>query len=222
MSSAVPALSARGPLRVLALLSAALLFLIPWADTAAAHGSVIDPPSRNYGCWERWGDDFQNPAMAQQDPMCWEAWQDDTNAMWNWNSLFRENVGGDHRGAIPDGQLCSAGLTADGRYASMDTPGAWQTTDVTDDFTVVFQDQAHHGTDYFQVYVSKQGYDPKTQPLGWDDLELVAETGSMPPGEINNIEVSTSGRSGHHVVFTIWQAAHLDQSYYICSDVNFG
>ncbi|MDT0446966.1 lytic polysaccharide monooxygenase [Streptomyces johnsoniae] len=112
------------------------------------------------------------------------------------------------RGAIPDGQLCGAGLTADGRYASMDTPGAWQTTDVTDDFTVVFQDQAHHGTDYFQVYVSKQGYDPKTQPLGWDDLELVAETGSMPPGEINNIEV--------------WQAAHLDQSYCMCSDVDFG
>jgi hypothetical protein len=28
---------------------------------AYAHGSTIDPMSRNYGCWKRWGNDFQNP-----------------------------------------------------------------------------------------------------------------------------------------------------------------
>ncbi|MEU8348581.1 lytic polysaccharide monooxygenase [Streptomyces sp. NPDC048845] len=212
----------RRPLHALAVLAAALLCLLPWADTAAAHGSVIDPASRNYGCWERWGDDFQNPAMEQEDPMCWQAWQHDTNAMWNWNGLYREGVAGDHRGAVPDGQLCSAGLTGDGRYAAMDTPGAWKTTDVGDDFTVQSQDQAMHGADYLLVYVSKQGYDPATEALGWDDLELVAETGSIPPSSMMPVDVSTSGRSGHHVVYTIWQASHADQSYYICSDVNFG
>ncbi|HEX8345316.1 MAG TPA: cellulose binding domain-containing protein, partial [Actinoplanes sp.] len=31
-----------------------------------------------------------------------------------------------------------------------------------------------------------------------------------------------SGRSGRAIVYTIWQASHLDQSYYFCSDVNFG
>ncbi|MFE2435212.1 hypothetical protein ACFXA8_10995, partial [Streptomyces sp. NPDC059409] len=45
-------------------LAAALLTMIPWSGTAVAHGSVVDPASRNYGCWERWGDDFQNPAHA--------------------------------------------------------------------------------------------------------------------------------------------------------------
>jgi lytic cellulose monooxygenase (C4-dehydrogenating) len=50
----------------------ALLCLIPWSGTAA-HGSVVDPASRNYDCRLRWGSDFQNPAMAQQDPMCRQA-----------------------------------------------------------------------------------------------------------------------------------------------------
>jgi chitin-binding protein len=33
--------------------------------------------------------------------------------------------------------------------------------------------------------------------------------------------VTAPGRTGRHVVFTIWQASHMDQAYYICSDVNF-
>jgi hypothetical protein len=53
----------------LSTLTAVLLTLIPWSGTAVAHGSVVDPASRNYGCWDRWGDDFQNPAMADEDPM---------------------------------------------------------------------------------------------------------------------------------------------------------
>ena len=33
------------------------------ASPAAAHGNVTGPASRNYGCWQRWGNQFQNPAM---------------------------------------------------------------------------------------------------------------------------------------------------------------
>ncbi len=33
--------------------------------------------------------------------------------------------------------------------------------------------------------------------------------------------MSTSGLSGRHVVYTIWQASHMDQTYFLCSDVNF-
>jgi predicted carbohydrate-binding protein with CBM5 and CBM33 domain len=38
---------------------------------ASAHGNVTGPASRNYGCFERWGSRFQDPAMATEDPMCW-------------------------------------------------------------------------------------------------------------------------------------------------------
>ncbi|MEV5019565.1 lytic polysaccharide monooxygenase [Streptomyces sp. NPDC053780] len=203
-------------------LTAVLLTLIPWSGTAFAHGSVVDPASRNYGCWDRWGDDFQNPAMAQEDPMCWQAWQDDPNAMWNWNGLYRNGSAGDFRAVVPDGQLCSGGRTESGRYDSLDTVGAWRTTDVADDFTVKLHDQAGHGADYFLVYVTRQGFDPATQALTWGDLQQVARTGSYAPGQNYEIPVSTSGLSGRHVVYTIWQASHMDQTYFLCSDVDFG
>jgi predicted carbohydrate-binding protein with CBM5 and CBM33 domain len=189
------------------------------AGVASAHGSATDPPSRNYGCWNRWGSDFQNPAMATQDPMCWQAWQANPNAMWNWNGLYRENVRGDHQGAIPDGQLCSAGHTESGRYNSLDTVGPWQTVNKGSRFTLTITDQARHGADYLRVYVTKQGFDPATQALGWGDLDLVGEAGRIASAGEYRIDVDTGTRTGRHVVYTIWQASHMDQSYYFCSDV---
>ncbi|MFC6081935.1 lytic polysaccharide monooxygenase auxiliary activity family 9 protein [Sphaerisporangium aureirubrum] len=215
--------SRRWTLRTLALLvSASLLSIVPFTGTASAHGSTINPASRNYGCWQRWGNDFQNPSMQQQDPMCWQAWQSDTTAMWNWNGLYRENVAGNHQGAIPNGQLCSAGLTSAGRYRSMDTPGAWKTTTLSRTFNINLWDQASHGANYIRVYISRQGYNATTTPLSWSNLELVRETGRYAPGNtymINNI--SAGSRTGRHVVYTIWQASHMDQSFYFCSDVVF-
>ena len=206
----------------------AVLFIQP----AASHGTSIAQPSRHYSCWERWGSDFQNPAMEQEDPMCWEAWQNDPSAMWNWNGLYREQVGGDHQGAIPDNQLCSGGQTGGTRYAPLDDPGPWKTTKVDANFTFTNWDQANHGADYYRIYVTKQGYDAQTDALDWADLELVEETEKILPGvgrppasgggTLVDIPVSAPGRSGHHVVYMIWQASHFDQSFYSCSDVWFG
>ncbi|MFC4534147.1 lytic polysaccharide monooxygenase auxiliary activity family 9 protein [Sphaerisporangium dianthi] len=210
-------------LRTLAvLLCAALLFAVDLTGTASAHGTVVDPSTRNYGCWVRWGNDFQNPAMQQQDPMCWQAWQDNTNAMWNWNGLYREYVGGNHQAAIPNGQLCSAGRSQDGRYRSMDTPGAWKTTNLGRTFNIRLNDQASHGADYLKVYITRQGYDATTTPLGWNHLELVRETGRYAPGSTYMVNgLSSGGRTGRHVIYTIWKASHADQNYYFCSDVIF-
>jgi chitin-binding protein len=208
--------------------TAAVLFVQP----ASSHGTAIGPSSRHYSCWERWGSDFQNPDMAQEDPMCWAAWQNDPNAMWNWNGLYREQVGGDHQGAIPDNQLCSGGRTGGTRYAPLDDPGAWKTTKVNSNFTFTNWDQANHGADYYRIYVTKQGYDAQTDALDWADLELVEETPKILPGEgrppasgggtLVDIDVSAPGRTGHHIVYMIWQASHFDQSFYSCSDVWFG
>ncbi|MEN3613768.1 lytic polysaccharide monooxygenase auxiliary activity family 9 protein [Plantactinospora sp. ZYX-F-223] len=207
--------------------------LVVTQDTASAHGSTINPASRNYGCWKRWGSDFQNPAMATQDPMCWQAWQADPNAMWNWNGLYRDGVAGNHQAAVPNGQLCSAGQTGGIRYAALDNPGNWQATSVGANFGVKVHDQALHGADYFRIYVTRQGFNPLTQRLGWNNLELVRETGRYAPGAgtrendpvlngvSNTINVSAPGRSGRHIVYTIWKASHSDQTYYWCADVNF-
>ncbi len=141
--------------------------------------------------------------------------------MWNWNGLYKNNVGGNHQAHVPDGQLCSGGLAESGRYRSLDTPGPWKTTTVGSNFTMHLYDQASHGADYFRVYVTRQGFNPETQRLRWSDLQLVRETGRYAPAQNISFDVSAPGRSGHHVVFTIWKASHMDQTYYICSDVNF-
>ena len=192
------------------------------APSASAHGSVTDPPTRNYGCWERWGADHLNPQMATLDPMCWQAFQDNPNAMWNWNGLFREGVGGQHQAVIPDGQLCSGGRTQNGLYKSMDTVGAWKAKQVPNTFTLTLTDSAKHGADYLKIYVTKQGFDPTTQPLTWASLDLVKTTGSYPTTGLYQSDISLPGRSGRAVLYTIWQASHLDQPYYLCSDIVIG
>jgi chitin-binding protein len=122
---------------------------------------------------------------------------------------------------VPDGQLCSGGRTEGGRYNSLDSPGAWKMQDVGSNFTIKLHDQASHGADYLLVYVTKQGFNATTQPLKWSDLELVKRTGRYAPSQNYLVDVSASGRSGRHIVYTIWQASHMDQTYFICSDVNF-
>jgi lytic cellulose monooxygenase (C4-dehydrogenating) len=211
---------------VVATLAAVVLPAAP----AAAHGNVTGPASRNYGCYERWGSKFQDPTMATVDPMCWQAWQADPNAMWNWNGLFREGVAGNHQAAIPDGQLCSAGHTQSGRYNALDAVGNWAATSVGNSFNVRLFDGASHGADYIRVYVTKPGFNPVTTALKWSDLELVSQIGNTPAAQWTavyggvqiDVPVALSGRAGRAMVYTIWQASHLDQSYYFCSDVSFG
>jgi len=217
---------------LLVAVTAALILTTSPAKPAEAHGTTVDPASRNYSCWLRWGSRFQDPVMATEDPMCWQAWQADPNAMWNWNGLYREGVAGNHQGVIPDGQLCSAGHTQSPRYNSMDTVGNWTATSIAGTtFNVKLYDQASHGADYIWVYVTKQGFDPITQALKWSDLELVGQIGKTPaaqwtPESAGGVSIlipaSAPGRTGRHMVYTIWQASHMDQSYYFCADVNFG
>ncbi|MFC7529832.1 lytic polysaccharide monooxygenase [Actinoplanes sp. GCM10030250] len=215
---------------LVAALAATLAILIP-SGPAAAHGNVVGPASRNYGCFERWGSKFQDPAMQTEDPMCWQAWQANPNAMWNWNGLYREGLAGNHQGGIPDGQLCSGGHAEGGRYNAMDALGDWKAANIGNSFTVQLFDGARHGADYIRVYVSKPGYNPVTTALKWSDLQLTTSVPNTPAaqwtqqlsnGVQQNIPVSVSGRSGRAIVYTIWQASHSDQSYYFCSDVNFG
>ena len=219
-------------LRVLAVaLVATAAGAVALVAPASGHGTTTLPASRNYGCWLRWGSDFQNPAMATQDPMCYQAWQADTNAMWNWNGLYRENVAGNHQGVIPNGQLCSAGHTSNGRYNAMDALGEWKTTALSSSgFNVKVWDQAGHGADYIFVYVTKQGFNELTTPLSWSSLELVGQIGKTPSsrwstepagGYSIQVPAKAPGRTGRHLVYTIWQASHLDQSFYFCADVTF-
>jgi predicted carbohydrate-binding protein with CBM5 and CBM33 domain len=213
--------------------AAALAATLGTATDASAHGTAYTPPSRNFSCLERWGDDFQDPAMATEDPMCWQAWQTNTNTMWNWNGLYKNGLAGQFQANTPDGTLCSGGNAQGGMYNSLDKVGDWKTTDIPNNFTLTYLDAAKHGADFYKVYVTKQGFDPKTDPVTWENIELLTTTGKFAPGEGTpssdpdypgttvQIPVSAPGRTGHQVVFVIWQASHMDQTFFSCSDVNF-
>jgi lytic cellulose monooxygenase (C4-dehydrogenating) len=207
------------PRRILIMITAAMACLFIWTPTASAHGTIVNPATRAYHCWQEWGDDHLNPAMQQEDPMCWQAFQANPDTMWNWMSALRDGLGGNFQGSTPDGQLCSNGLA---RNNSLNNPGQWKTTNLGSNFTMNLYDQASHGADFFRVYISKNGFDPTTQSLGWGNLDFIMETGSYPPANNISFNVQTSGYTGRHIVFTIWQASHLDQTYMWCSDVNFG
>jgi lytic cellulose monooxygenase (C4-dehydrogenating) len=204
---------------VLALAISALLCLFVLTPTASAHGTIINPSTRAYQCWKDWGHQHVNPAMQQQDPMCYQAFQANADTMWNWMSALRDGLGGNFQGATPDGQLCSNGLA---RNNSLNTVGQWKATNISNNFTMQLYDQASHGADFFRVYVSKQGFNPTTQRLGWGNLDFIMQTGRYAPAQNISFNVQTSGYTGRHIIFTIWQASHLDQAYMWCSDVNFG
>ncbi len=209
---------ARHPVRAIVVLLAMVASLLPFTGAAQAHGTIVSPATRAYQCWQAWGSQHTNPAMQQQDPMCYQAFQANPDTMWNWMSALRDGLGGQYQARTPDGQLCSNGLA---RNDSLNQPGAWRTTNVGSNLTIRLYDQASHGADFFRVYVSKQGFNPATQRLGWGNLDFITQTGRYAPAQNISFNVTTSGYTGHHIVFVIWQASHLDQAYMWCSDVNF-
>jgi predicted carbohydrate-binding protein with CBM5 and CBM33 domain len=205
---------------ILAVVIGTLVGMFVWVPAASAHGTIVGPATRAYQCWQAWGSQHTNPAMQQQDPMCWQAFQANADTMWNWMSALRDGLGGNFQGSTPDGQLCSNGLA---RNNSLNNPGRWRTTNVGSNISMHLYDQASHGADYLRVYISKNGFDPTTQRLGWGNLDFITQTGRYAPAKDITFNVQTSGAyRGHHIVFTIWQASHLDQTYMWCSDVNFG
>jgi predicted carbohydrate-binding protein with CBM5 and CBM33 domain len=208
----------RHTVRTIVLLLTAAVGLVTWSGAAQAHGTVVGPATRAYQCWKDWGSNHMSTAMATEDPMCWQAFQANADTMWNWMSALRDGLGGNFQAATPDGQLCSNALT---RNDSLNKPGAWRTTSISGNFSIHLYDQASHGADFFRVYLSKNGYDPTTQSLGWGNLNFITETGSYAPATDITFNVSTSGYTGHHVLFVIWQASHQDQAYMWCSDVTF-
>src|SRR5690349_7845190 len=147
---------------------------------ASAHGNIIDAPTRNVGCWQRWASNFSDPTMQAKDPMCYQAWKASSNTMWNWMSLYRNGLGGKFQELTPDGTLCSMNHAEGGLGNSLDAVGNWTAKNIERDFTLTLHDQASHGADYIRVYVTKASYDPTTKPLGWGDLELVTTVGNTP------------------------------------------
>lgn len=207
-------MTARLSVRVAA--AAAPLLLLPWtAGPARAHGAPTDPVSRVYACSPEGG--------AARTAACRAAITANGTAFTAWDNLRVAGVQGRDRQVIPDGRLCSGNLPA---YRGLDLARRdWPATRLSPGgrLTLTYASTiAHTGT--FRLYLTKQGYDP-SKPLAWSDLpERPFAEVTDPPlrgGAYRMNATLPADRTGHHVLYTIWQNTSTPDTYYSCSDVVF-
>ncbi|MFE7809799.1 lytic polysaccharide monooxygenase [Streptomyces sp. NPDC057430] len=196
---------------------AVLALSITPAQPSYAHGALWNPISRAAACApdnERYSDSPACVAAQNATP---------GGALDAWDNLRRKDVNGDHRSAVPDGQLCGAGLEA---YRGLNLPRKdWPATHLHEGSLHTFKFLAtipHKGR--FTLYITKDDYDPM-EPLRWSDLE------SEPFADVTDPELIDSayqfesrlpsGKKGRHVIFTIWENTTLPDTYYFCSDILF-
>ncbi|WP_433129814.1 lytic polysaccharide monooxygenase auxiliary activity family 9 protein [Micromonospora sp. CA-240977] len=203
------------PVRRLFALVLVVAATVPLAATpAAAHGAPTDPVSRAAAC----GPEGRYAATAA----CRAAVEAGA-AVREWDNVRVAAINGRDRERIPDGELCSGGLSA---YRGLDLPRTdWPATDLTAGATFTFRYRTtieHRGA--FRLYVTRPGYDPKA-PLTWSDLETRPFlTLTDPPVRAGAYQLAgrlPAGRTGRHLIYTIWQNSSTPDTYYSCSDVVF-
>mgnify|MGYP001204056064 FL=1 len=186
------------------------------AEPAFAHGTMQNPPSRALVCRN------ENPENPKSEA-CKEAVRlGGTQPLYDWNEVNIPDAAGRHREIIPDGKLCSAGRD---KYRGLDQARAdWPATPLTAgaQFTFTYRATApHRGS--FELYVTKDGYDP-TKPLRWSDLESTPFVTVTDPPLVDGaytISARLPNKSGRHLIYAIWQRSDSPEAFYSCSDVIF-
>ena len=198
------------PSRAVAVLALALAALVAVPAAAQAHGGLSSPPTRTYVCR------FLEPHA----PQCEKAWAANPQAMYDWMEVNLSNADGRHQALIPDGHLCGAGRE---KYGAFDAAtDAWPSTPVTAGPTeMVYTATAPHATSYYRLYLTKPGFDASSSPLGWSDLELLYDSGPLPAASENRFPVTLPARTGHQILYLVWQRSDSQEAFYGCSDVVF-
>ncbi|MGW7197010.1 lytic polysaccharide monooxygenase [Streptomyces chryseus] len=202
--------------------SVAVLGLAPLALTAlsaapaSAHGSMTDPVSRVSACYAE-GPESPDSAACKAAVAASGA-----QAFYDWNAVNIANAAGKHRQLIPDGELCSAG---NDKYKGLDLPRAdWPASALAaGKHTFRYKGTAPHKGS-FELYITKDGYDP-AKPLKWSDLEAKPFVSVTDPRMENGDYVfdgTVPGKSGRHLVYSVWQRSDSPEAFYTCSDVVFG
>jgi predicted carbohydrate-binding protein with CBM5 and CBM33 domain len=191
---------------------AAVAGLAP-AVPALGHGATTQPISRTAACAQN-GEDTGTAA-------CKAALKANGGAFGTFDNLRVPNVNGKDRQVIPDGKLCSGGLSA---FKGLDLPrDDYPATKLPAGGTLNVQYRTtipHEGS--FRVYLTKQGFNP-ARALKWSDIPskpfLTADNPSIRGGAYRMSGKLPSDRSGRHIVFVIWQTTSTPDTYYSCSDV---
>ncbi|MEV0351245.1 lytic polysaccharide monooxygenase [Nonomuraea sp. NPDC050680] len=198
----------------LGLLAGGLLLL---AGPAGAHGALENPLSRAAACGA-------DSPLSKKSPACTAALAvNGTELPGEWDNLRVADVAGRDREVIPDGKLCSGGIEG---FDGLDLARAdWPATRLTAGAGFTFKYRGtipHKGT--FRLYVTTDRYDP-SRALKWSDLEkrpfLKVTDPAMADGSYVMKGRLPAGKSGRHLIYTIWQNSDTPDTYYSCSDVVF-
>ncbi|MFG1655304.1 lytic polysaccharide monooxygenase [Micromonospora chersina] len=200
--------------RTLAALAAVAATLLLTGVPASAHGAPTSPLSRAAAC---------GPEGGRADTPACRAAIAAGAAVREWDNIRVAQIDGRDRERIPDGELCSGGLSA---YRGLDLPRAdWPATTLTAGARHTFRYRTtipHKGT--FRFYATTASYAP-TRRLTWADLEEKPFlTVTDPPIRDGAYEMPgrlPTGRTGRHIIYTIWQNSNTQDTYYSCSDVVF-
>ncbi|MEU8871229.1 lytic polysaccharide monooxygenase [Streptomyces javensis] len=194
------------------------LFTALAAPPAQAHGAPTDPVSRTFACSPEGGGAARSAACRAA-----RGAGDDPEAA-AWDNLRIAGVAGKDRERIPDGKLCSGGLEA---YRGLDLPRAdWPSTRLSAgaDLTLTYRSTIPH-TGTFELYLTKEGYDPK-RPLKWSDLEARPFATAKDPALVDDAyrikATLPADRTGRQLLYTIWRNTSTPDTYYSCSDVVLG
>ncbi|MFD6953401.1 chitin-binding protein [Nocardiopsis sp. TSRI0078] len=196
-------------------------------DTAEAHGAFTYPASRTYACFQDATNGSSGGALAPTNDACADALAEGGNyPFWNWFGNLISNSDGRHQEFVADGELC--GPTDS--FSSFNAVRAdWPTTRLEPGTTVEFHHNAwaaHPGT--FYTYVTEDGFDPATDALTWDSLELIDEVTDPPlrSGGVEGAEyywdVDLPDKQGQHIIYVVWERSDSPEAFYNCSDVVFG
>ncbi|KKL02885.1 chitin-binding protein [Rheinheimera mesophila] len=199
--------------------------------TTQAHGYVEYPKARQQICKEDGG--YWWPADGSGIPnlACRAAFVQSGEYPLSQHHEFSSNVANYQdinavKAKLTTGLLCAGG---DARKAGMDAPSAdWQysTVDLSKqtNLQLKFKATTPHNPSYWQVYLSKAGFDPATEPLSWDKLQLIhqqADVIAQAGYYLLKINLPLD-RQGKAVLYTRWQREDAaGEGFYNCSDLFF-
>ncbi len=194
-----------------------LVSVILMPNSLRAHGTISNPPSRIYSCYQ------EGPERPKSAACRAAIYAGGTQAVYDWNSVNQPSAADQHQWVVPNGSLCSGGNS---KFRGFDLPRTdWARYELVPDqanrIHLDYYATAAHATRYFDVYITRYPI-VEARSLAWSDLELLCRVDQpYKAGSIYKLSCPLpQGKSGNHILYTVWQRSDSPEAFYACNDVH--